>query len=147
VKICRAQSSRGAGRSFTFNHGVVSSIPTALTNKTGDFCIVFGQAASKKYGLEAPWKQRRISVGRANEHIEKLKGARRRAVVDRRNVTEALTADYKRGHTENMRSRFMELQGLIETIDRAIADETQIESEESHVPDPGLTIKVQQPDK
>jgi hypothetical protein len=39
----------------------------------------------------------------------------RRAVVDRRNVTEALTADYKRGHTENMRSRFMELQGLIET--------------------------------
>jgi hypothetical protein len=97
--------------------------------------------------LEAPWKQRGISVSRANEHIENLKGARRRAVVDRRNVTEALTADYKRGHTENMHSRFMELQGLIEAIDRSIADETQIESEESHVSGPGLTIKVQQPDK
>jgi len=47
-----------------------------------------------------------------------------------------------------MRSRFMELQGLIEAIDRSIADETQIESEESHVPDPGLTIKIiQQPEK
>jgi hypothetical protein len=41
----------------------------------------------------------------------------------------------------------MEIQSLIETIDRAIADETQIESEESHVSAPGLTIKIQQPDK
>jgi hypothetical protein len=132
----------------TFNHGVLGSSSSALTSKTRHFCIIFGSAASKKSDLEAPWKQRRISVGRVNEHIEKLKGARRRAVVDRRNVTEALTADYKRGHTENMRSRFMELQGLIEAIDRSIADETQIESEESHVPDPGLTIKIiQQPEK
>ena len=87
-------------------------------------------------------------MGRANEHIENLKSARRRAVVDRRKVAETLTAEYTADHTENMRSAFMELQGLIEAIDRSIADETQIESEESHVPDPGLTIKIiPQPDK
>ena len=75
-----------------------------------------------------------------NEHIQKLFAARSTMVKARREVADALAAPYKRGHTENMRAQFKELQSTIEAIDRAIGDENHLQSD----PDrrPGVTIKV-----
>ena len=61
-----------------------------------------------------------------NEHLNKLKTAREAAVLARRQLADALASDYKRGHTENMRSGFIETQALIEAIDKALDDEMAI---------------------
>jgi len=58
-----------------------------------------------------------------NEHIKKLIAARRQVVAERRQVADALSEPYKKGHTENMRTSFIAVQNTIEAIDRAIDDE------------------------
>jgi hypothetical protein len=75
-----------------------------------------------------------------NEHIQKLIAARSAMVKARRDVANALIEPYTRGHTENMRTQFVELQSAIEAIDRAIGDENHLQSN----PDqrPGVTIRV-----
>jgi hypothetical protein len=75
-----------------------------------------------------------------NEHIEKLFAARLMMVKARREVADALATSFKRGHTESMRTQFIELQSTIEAIDRAIGDENYMQSN----PDqrPGVTIRV-----
>ena len=61
-----------------------------------------------------------------NEHVKALVAARLMTVTERRQVADALTESYKRGHTENMLEIFVKLQDTIEAIDRAIADEERI---------------------
>ena len=75
-----------------------------------------------------------------NEHTRKLVSARSMMVKARRDVAGALAEPYKRGHTENMRTQFVELQSAIEAIDRAIADEKHIQSNPDQTP--GVTIRV-----
>ena len=59
-----------------------------------------------------------------NDHLAKLVAARSRMVTERREVASALTEEYKRGHTDDMRELLVpESQATIEAIDRAIADE------------------------
>jgi hypothetical protein len=54
--------------------------------------------------------------------LENLIAARGAALKARRDIAEALGVAYKRGHTE-ARDAFIDIQELIEAIDRAIADE------------------------
>lgn len=61
----------------------------------------------------------------ATEHADTLWAAREQMVTSRRSLAEALTKPYKGGETEGLRSRFVEIQGLIEAIDRAIVDEEE----------------------
>lgn len=61
-----------------------------------------------------------------NEHVQALVSARAKAVAERRRVVEALTADHKRGHTEETLETFVKLQDTIEAIDRAVADEERM---------------------
>ncbi len=57
-----------------------------------------------------------------NGDLENLIAARGAALKARRDIAEALGVAYKRGHTE-ARDAFIDIQELIEAIDRAIADE------------------------
>jgi hypothetical protein len=50
----------------------------------------------------------------ATEHADTLWAAREQMVTSRRSLAEALTKPYKGGETEGLRSRFVEIQGLIE---------------------------------
>src|SRR5271169_5517833 len=43
--------------SVAFNHGVLGSSPSRLTSEIKDLVEFSVEAASKKIGLEAPWKQ------------------------------------------------------------------------------------------
>ena len=61
-----------------------------------------------------------------NKHVKALVAARLKAVAERRLLAEALTADYRRGHTEETLETFVKLQEMIEAIDRAIADEERM---------------------
>ncbi len=62
-----------------------------------------------------------------NEHIQKLATARTLTVKARREVVEALAQPYRRGHTEDIRDMLMKVQSTIEALDRALADEREIE--------------------
>lgn len=63
-----------------------------------------------------------------NQHIGKLMEAREHAVKARHDVIAgALAQPYKRGASENMQEVFLNLQGVIEAIDRAIEDEQRLE--------------------
>jgi hypothetical protein len=75
-----------------------------------------------------------------NEHIQMLAAARLMMVKSRREFAEALAKPFKRGHTEDIGTRFIELQNTIEAIDRAIADENHMQSNPDQTP--GITIKV-----
>ena len=68
----------------------------------------------------------RSVMAEENEHIKKLIAARDREIAQRRDVAGALGEAYKRGHTENMRQVFIDIQNTIEAIDRAIAHEKLI---------------------
>ena len=63
-----------------------------------------------------------------NEHLGKLYVARGMAVAARREIAGDLAGTYEKGHTEEMRRLFIDLQNTIEAIDRAIDDEMQLES-------------------
>jgi hypothetical protein len=65
----------------------------------------------------------------ANEHIETLKLARERLVVDRRACAEILAAPFRRPDSIDARAAFNSLQATIDAIDEAIEDEGEIDLE------------------
>jgi hypothetical protein len=79
-----------------------------------------------------------------NEYEEKLSAARARAVADRREVTDALAKNY---NAENMREAFVKLQSVIETIDRALADEAHIAAHPVSSETSGVAINAKSPNK
>lgn len=73
-----------------------------------------------------------------NHHVGKLIEAREHAVKARRDVIAgALAQPYKRGASENMQEVFLNLQGVIEAIDRAIEDERRLEQIRQNTPQAG----------
>ena len=60
--------------------------------------------------------------------VKDLSTARMQLVQQRRNVAEALTAPYKQGHSEALWSAFIELQSVLDAIDRAEAHENYLGS-------------------
>jgi hypothetical protein len=58
-----------------------------------------------------------------SERLETLKKARDRMVEDRDAHAKVLAAPFDRDKAERARTRFVEIQGLIDAIDRAIAGE------------------------
>jgi hypothetical protein len=64
-----------------------------------------------------------------NERLETLKKARERMVEDRDAHAKVLAAPYDRDKAERARSKFIEIQMLVEALDRAIAGEKVILSE------------------
>jgi hypothetical protein len=60
--------------------------------------------------------------------VEDLTTARMQLVRQRRNVAEALTAPYKQGHTEALWRVFVELQSVMDAVDRAEAHENYLRS-------------------
>lgn len=65
-------------------------------------------------------------MAEVNEYLSRLVGARMRAVDVRRETATALADSFQRGRTEPMREQFINLQNLIEALDRAIVDEYRI---------------------
>ena len=55
--------------------------------------------------------------------LETLKKARDRMIEDRDTHTKVLAAPFDRDTAERARGKFVELQGLIEALDRAISGE------------------------
>lgn len=58
-----------------------------------------------------------------SERLETLKKARERMVDDRDAFAKTLAAPFDRDKAERARSKFIEIQALIDAIDRAIAGE------------------------
>ncbi|KJC61819.1 hypothetical protein UP10_05455 [Bradyrhizobium sp. LTSPM299] len=58
-----------------------------------------------------------------NERLETLKKARGRMIEDRDTHAKVLAAPFDREKAERARNKFVELQTLIDAIDRAIAGE------------------------
>jgi hypothetical protein len=56
-----------------------------------------------------------------SERLETLKKARERMIEDRDTHAKVLAAPFDRDKSERARARFLEAQGLIDAIDRAIA--------------------------
>ena len=54
------------------------------------------------------------------ERLETLKKARDRMIEDQHTYTKVLAAPFDRDTAERARNKFMEIQGLIEALDRAI---------------------------
>ena len=57
------------------------------------------------------------------EHLATLITARERMIEDRQPFAEILAGPFDRDKSERARSKFLELQGLIEAIERAIESE------------------------
>ena len=70
---------------------------------------------------------RRVAVNgkrtQMSERLETLKKARERMVDDRDAFAKTLAAPFDRDKAERARLKFVEIQGLIDAIDRAIAGE------------------------
>ena len=64
-------------------------------------------------------------------HIRTLIAARVRELEHRRNTGKELAKNYTRGHTENMREAFVEIQDTIEAIERAISHEEYVANQEA----------------
>ena len=77
-----------------------------------------------------------------SEHLKKLTDARDRVVAERRQIADASAREYKRGHSVEMRERFISIQNTIEAIDRAIADEDRMAKAA-----PGVTMNIKSQDK
>jgi hypothetical protein len=58
-----------------------------------------------------------------SERIETLKTARERMANDRDAFAKILAAPFDRDNAERARNKFVEIQGLIDAIDRAITGE------------------------
>jgi hypothetical protein len=63
-----------------------------------------------------------------NERLETLKKARGRMIEDRDSHAKVLAAPFDRDKAERARSKFTEIQALIDALDRAIAGEDVITS-------------------
>jgi hypothetical protein len=61
-----------------------------------------------------------------NERVETLKKARERMMEDRDAHAKVLAAPFDRDKAERARSKFTEIQALIEALDRAISGEETI---------------------
>jgi hypothetical protein len=61
-----------------------------------------------------------------NERLETLKKARERMIEDRDAHAKVLAAPFDRDKAERARSKFTEIQALIDALDRAIAGENVI---------------------
>jgi hypothetical protein len=61
-----------------------------------------------------------------NERLETLKKARARMIEDRDTHAKVLAAPFDRNNADRARSKFTELQALVEALDRAIAGEDVI---------------------
>jgi hypothetical protein len=61
-----------------------------------------------------------------NERLETLKKARERMIEDRDAHAKVLAAPFDRDKAERARSKFTEIQTLIDALDRAIAGENVI---------------------
>jgi hypothetical protein len=58
-----------------------------------------------------------------NERLETLKQARQRMIEDRDAHAKVLAAPFDRDKAERARSKFIEIQALIDALDRAITGE------------------------
>jgi hypothetical protein len=58
-----------------------------------------------------------------NERLDSLKKARERMVEDRDAHVKVLAAPFDRGNAERARNKFLEIQVLIEALERAIDSE------------------------
>jgi hypothetical protein len=58
-----------------------------------------------------------------SERLETLKKARERMIEDRDAHAKVLAAPFDRDKAERARTKFVEIQGVIDAIDRAIAGE------------------------
>jgi hypothetical protein len=61
-----------------------------------------------------------------NERLETLKKARERMIEDRDTHAKVLAAPFDRDKAERARSKFTEIQALVDALDRAIAGEDAI---------------------
>jgi hypothetical protein len=61
-----------------------------------------------------------------NERLETLKKARERMIEDRDTHAKVLAAPFDRDKAERARSKFTEIQALVDALDRAIAGEDVI---------------------
>ncbi|KJC47438.1 hypothetical protein UP09_09700 [Bradyrhizobium sp. LTSP885] len=61
-----------------------------------------------------------------NERLETLKKARGRMIEDRDAHAKVLAAPFDREKAERARNKFVELQTLIDALDRAIAGENSV---------------------
>jgi hypothetical protein len=64
--------------------------------------------------------------GSMNERLEMLKKARDRMIEDRDTHMKVLAAPFDRDTAERARGKFVELQGVIDALDRAISGEEGI---------------------
>jgi hypothetical protein len=71
----------------------------------------------------APGARPTESEPNMSERLETLKKARERMVDDRDVFAKTLAAPFDRDKAERARFKFVEIQGLIDAIDRAIAGE------------------------
>jgi len=65
-----------------------------------------------------------------NERLETLKKARERMIEDRDAHAKVLAAPFDRDKAERARSKFTEIQTLIDALDRAIAGENAISTKD-----------------
>ena len=65
-----------------------------------------------------------------NERVETLKKARERMIEDRDAHAKVLAAPFDRDKAERARSKFTEIQALIDALDRAISGEESIAPKE-----------------
>jgi hypothetical protein len=61
-----------------------------------------------------------------NKRLETLKKARERMIEDRDTHADVLAAPFDRNKAERARSKFTEIQALVDSLDRAIAGESAI---------------------
>jgi hypothetical protein len=61
-----------------------------------------------------------------NKRLETLKKARERMIEDRDTHADVLAAPFDRNKAERARSKFTEIQALVDALDRAIAGEGAI---------------------
>ena len=61
-----------------------------------------------------------------NEYVKNFSAARERLIAERRALAGELVKPYERIETSESREKFIAIQKVIESIDRALADETRI---------------------
>jgi hypothetical protein len=61
-----------------------------------------------------------------NEHVKNLSAARERLIAERRALAGELAKPFERLKTSESREKFIAIQHVIESIDRALADEKRI---------------------
>jgi hypothetical protein len=61
-----------------------------------------------------------------SDHAALLKKARERLVEDRRDLAKTIAAPFEREKTRDAREKFVDIQAVIEAVDRAIEDEDRL---------------------